>query len=229
MTFNPKDHMTKMGNREYLEVKWRICWFRDLHPLGRIETDVFTVGDMIAVKAIVADAEGRILASGLSTVRDASQREATWAGRIIEKAETSAIGRALGAAGFGTQFTGEDEEEGDYLSDSPVETPARTTPQVVKKSDETGEKYTAVITKVDVKLNKHNKHYIVAGGITFNSRDAFRELGYDDNTIEKLGKVGAVTLPDGIVISYVLDGNGYKKPVVVRRVGTGDIYEVAAA
>jgi hypothetical protein len=109
------------------------------------------------------------------------------------------------------------------------EKPARTTPQVVKKSDETGEKYTAEITKVDVKMNKNNKPYIVAGGITFNSRDAFRELGYDDNTIDKLGKVGAVTLPDGIVISYVLDGNGYKKPVVVRRVSTGDEFEVVAA
>jgi hypothetical protein len=130
MAFNPQDHMTKMGNREYLEVKWRLVWFREVHPLGRIETDVFTVGDMIAVKAIVADAEGRILASGLSTVRDASQREATWAGRIIEKAETSAIGRALGAAGFGSQFT--EDDEGDYLADSPVEN-KKQAPQVVQK------------------------------------------------------------------------------------------------
>ena len=40
------------------------------------------------------------------------------AGRPFEGAETAAIGRALAVAGYGTQFTG--EEEGEHLADAPV-------------------------------------------------------------------------------------------------------------
>jgi hypothetical protein len=109
--------------------------------------------------------------------------------------------------------------------------PARTTPQVVERPDSSeasnDEKYTAVITKVDVKLNKHNKPFINAGGITFNNRDAFRTLGYAKPVIDSLEKVGAVTLPDGIVIAYVME-NGFKKATMVKRVSTDAVYEVAS-
>lgn len=119
MAFNPKDHIIKIGQKEYMPVNWRVCWFRDTFPQGRIDTEFLSVGEMIVAKTIVTDNDGNFLASGHATVRDASQREQTWAGRIIEKAETAAIGRALANAGFGTQFT--DEDEGEHLADSPVE------------------------------------------------------------------------------------------------------------
>jgi len=38
----------------------------------------------------------------------------------IEKCETGAIGRALAMVGYGTQFTGDELNEGDRLADSPV-------------------------------------------------------------------------------------------------------------
>lgn len=110
------------------------------------------------------------------------------------------------------------------------EKPARTTPQVVDKPAGNGDKkYTEVITKVDVKLNKNNKTFINAGGVIFNDREAFRALGYEKSIIDRLEKVGAVTLPDGIVISYALDSNNFKKPIAVKRTGTGEVYEVVAA
>lgn len=119
MGFNPKEHIIKIGQKEYMPVNWRVVWFRDTFPQGHIDTEFLSVGEMIVAKTIVTDNEGNFLASGHATVRDASQREQTWAGRIIEKAETAAIGRALANAGFGTQFT--DEDEGEYLADSPVD------------------------------------------------------------------------------------------------------------
>jgi len=41
--------------------------------------------------------------------------------RPFEGAETAAIGRALGVAGYGTQFMGDEMDEGEHLADSPVE------------------------------------------------------------------------------------------------------------
>lgn len=119
MVFNPQDHITKIQGKEYLEVKWRILWFRNEHPKGRIDTDITLIDGLGYCKATVWDNDGDIIASGLATIR--SDPKAKWAGRDIEKSETAAIGRALAIAGFGTQFTGDDMDEGSYLADSPVD------------------------------------------------------------------------------------------------------------
>ena len=116
MTFDPKKHMTNLKGKDYLEVKWRIVWFRDVCPDGGIQTELVNV-DPIVVKASIVSASGAIIATGFGTA--ATGGSAVWKGREIEKAETAAIGRALAHAGYGTQFTGEDER--DNLADSPVE------------------------------------------------------------------------------------------------------------
>jgi hypothetical protein len=121
----------------------------------------------------------------------------------------------------------QNNQDGDERSAKPA------TPHVLDKPDNVSDggldKYTAMITKVDVKLNRNNKPYIVAGGVIFNNRDAFRALKFDAPVIDRLEKVGAVTLPDGIVITYIVNENGYKEPTAVKRVKTGDVYEVVAA
>lgn len=136
--FNPTDHMTKLKGKDYLEVKWRVLWFRTKHPKGNIDTDVQVLSDSVAiVKAVIYDDDGTRLASGMATVRSADNARMSWAGRDVEKAETAAIGRALAHAGFGTQFTGEDE--GDFLADSSVE-PSNVTdmPQEQNGTQDTG-------------------------------------------------------------------------------------------
>jgi hypothetical protein len=110
--FDPKQKITKMQGKDYLEVKWRVVWFRDENPKGRILTDLLPDG---IVKATIIDGEGNTLATGHGTPK----MQGVAKSRPVEGAETAAIGRALAHAGYGTQFT--DEDEGEHLADSPVE------------------------------------------------------------------------------------------------------------
>lgn len=110
--FDPRSKITKMQGRNYLEVKWRIVWFRSEHPKGGIQTDV--VGDDL-IKATITDADGNVLATG----HGSSKKQGVAKSRPYEGAETAAIGRALAHAGYGTQLT--DEDEGEHLADAPVE------------------------------------------------------------------------------------------------------------
>jgi len=117
MAFNPNEHMLDMRGKKYLPVAWRIVWFREVYPGGTISTEIVNM-EPLCVKAHIITADGTMLASGHGTANDTGK--AVWSGRAIEKAETAAIGRALGHAGFGTQFDADDED--DNLADSPVET-----------------------------------------------------------------------------------------------------------
>ncbi len=114
--FNPQEHLTKLKGKDYLEVKWRLAWFRDAYPHGVIETKMLTLDldrGLAVFQAVVYDGEGgQATSHGSETAKDFPD--------FVEKAETKAIGRALAALGFGTQFTGEDLDEGARIVDSPV-------------------------------------------------------------------------------------------------------------
>jgi len=119
MTFNPKEHLTQLRGSEYLEVKWRLVWFRDEHPDWTIETEplVLDTERQVAVfHATVKDAEGRILSQGTK------MENAKGFPDYLEKAETGAVGRALAMCGYGTQFAPE-FDEGEHRVDAPVTLP----------------------------------------------------------------------------------------------------------
>lgn len=115
MAFNANEHLTNLKGKDYLEVKWRLVWFRDEHPHGVITTEMIHVDiekGVAIFKACIDDAEGgHAEGHGSESKQDF--------GDYIEKAETKAIGRALAALSYGTQFAPE-LEEGARIVDSPV-------------------------------------------------------------------------------------------------------------
>jgi hypothetical protein len=122
MSFDPAKYLTNLKGKDYLEVKWRLVWFREKCPSGAIRTEHITINDQVAIfraEVLEFGEDGRISNSatghGSETPRDF--------GDYIEKAETKAIGRALAALGYGTQFAPE-LDEGGRIVDTPVQRPA---------------------------------------------------------------------------------------------------------
>jgi hypothetical protein len=142
--FNPGDHLMNIGTankpRMYLEVKYRLVWFREQCPEGTIETEVVHLDldrevsaevfewDESRGKSIKVTKHGKGLAIFRATVKDGKGGIATGTKSennaafrdFIEKSETGSIGRALAALGYGTQFT-DDEDEGERIVDALVE------------------------------------------------------------------------------------------------------------
>jgi hypothetical protein len=145
MTFNPSDHLMKVQDKDYLEVKWRLVWFREKFPNGSIETEMLVLdldreteeevtkwvdnperpGKKMPTKEMKR-ANGfavfrAIVKDGQGGVGTGTKSEkAASFPDFIEKAESGSIGRALAALGFGTQFTGDELAEHHRIVDSPI-------------------------------------------------------------------------------------------------------------
>ena len=111
-------HLPLLNNRgkEYLEVKYRLVWFREERPDWRIRTEFRELGDTFAVvRAEIFNERGEMMAN-------AHKREDKGHfSDFMEKAETGAIGRALSFVGYGTQFAADELDEGERIVDAPVE------------------------------------------------------------------------------------------------------------
>lgn len=115
--FDPAKHLTKVSGRDYLEVKWRLVWLRSVDPGARITTELVKHTDVHAiVRAEVTMTTGAVASGYGSEGTDDF-------GDYLEKAETKAIGRALAALGFGTQFCADHDFGADRqrVVDSPVD------------------------------------------------------------------------------------------------------------
>jgi len=116
MAFSPDQHLRNLKGQQYLDVKWRLMWLREEHPDAHIRTELVTFREdqqMWVFKAeVVIPDKGSATGHGQETERD-------FPAGACEKAETKAIGRALAALGYGTQFAME-LDEGDRVVDSPV-------------------------------------------------------------------------------------------------------------
>lgn len=125
MAFNPNEHLISLKGKAYLEVKWRLVWFRMEHPEWGISTQLvkFDPEARYAIfKATITDEACRVVAEG--TKMEDSKGFADY----LEKAETGCIGRALGVLGYGTQFAPEFDEVDHTVAnprvvDSPVNIP----------------------------------------------------------------------------------------------------------
>jgi hypothetical protein len=98
LTFEPSKYLTKVGNSDYLEVKWRLVWLRETNPDALIDTELVSHDGQMAVFRARVAIPGGGSATGWGSEAMDDFRD------YLEKAETKALGRALAALGFGTQF-----------------------------------------------------------------------------------------------------------------------------
>lgn len=108
--------LLNLQGKQYLEVKFRLVWFREDHPDWSIETELISVTDVSAyARATIRDEKGRIIATSHKFESVQGFQD------FIEKAETGAIGRALALIGYGTQFCADELDEGSRIVDAPVD------------------------------------------------------------------------------------------------------------
>lgn len=101
---------TAIKGKDYAEVNQRIKAFRMVYPTGTIETEMLSNENGVCVfQAEVRDENGKLLATGTAYEKENS----TFINKTsyIENCETSAIGRALGIAGFGIDTSVASAEE----------------------------------------------------------------------------------------------------------------------
>lgn len=100
---------TDIKGKDYAEVNQRIKAFRMVYPHGTIDTQLISNENGVCIfKAIIKDEE-TILATGTAYEKEGS----TFINKTsyIENCETSAVGRALGMAGFGIDTSVASAEE----------------------------------------------------------------------------------------------------------------------
>ena len=117
--FDPHKYLIKVTGKDYLEVKFRLHWFRLEHAAWDIRTELVHLDlekGIALVRADIFDEKGNHKSSGLNMESKKTFEE------YVMKAETGAIGRALAALGYGTLQTFDLEEgiEKGRIADAPV-------------------------------------------------------------------------------------------------------------
>ncbi|MFT5687054.1 MAG: hypothetical protein ACI8RZ_008011, partial [Myxococcota bacterium] len=112
MTAPKPDGIIRLHGREYKTVALRVQEFREKHPIddgwGLISKIVEVNAEIVIFRASIIDPQGREIAVGFAEEKRTNRGiNATSA---LENCETSALGRALAAAGFGgSEYASADE------------------------------------------------------------------------------------------------------------------------
>lgn len=106
---NESIQTTDIKGKEYAEVNQRIKAFRMVYPEGYIDTQIISVENGVCIIHAVCGNDGKVLGSGTAYEKEGS----TFINKTsyIENCETSAVGRALGMAGFGIDVSVASAEE----------------------------------------------------------------------------------------------------------------------
>lgn len=107
---NETINTTSIKGKDYAEVNQRIKAFRMVYPLGAIITNMVKNENGICIfRAVILNENGDELATGTAYEKEGS----TFINKTsyIENCETSAVGRALGMAGFGIDTSVASAEE----------------------------------------------------------------------------------------------------------------------
>jgi len=134
-----KIHTTKKGTqlplmslkgKDYLQVNHRLVWFEEENERYDISTQFIAndeEGATVKATVVIFDSNDKVIRKAQATKSETLKDFKDY----MEKAETGAIGRALAMLGYGTQFTGDELDEGARLADSPT-TPAKKAPSSFK-------------------------------------------------------------------------------------------------
>lgn len=96
--------------KQYAVVPGRVQAFRQICPNGSIETEIVALEDgVVTMMASVKDEDGRVLATGYAQEKESSSYINKTS--FIENCETSAVGRALGFLGLGSESSMASAEE----------------------------------------------------------------------------------------------------------------------
>lgn len=96
--------------KKYVQVTTRVKAFRSICPDGKIETDVIALEDgEITIKATISDETGKVLSTGIAHEKESDSfiNKTSY----VENCETSAVGRALGFLGIGSDESMASAEE----------------------------------------------------------------------------------------------------------------------
>lgn len=99
----------EIKGKKYAEVNQRIMAFRSVFPEGFIKTEIFSLADNVVVIRAEVGNDGKVLGTGTAFEEQSSNYINKTS--YIENCETSAVGRALGMAGFGTDCAVASAEE----------------------------------------------------------------------------------------------------------------------
>ena len=131
---NERVKKIEVKGKNYTCVAARISAFRELCPLGTITTEILNLTDgVVTMKTTVADENGKILATGMAQEKETSSNINKTS--YIENCETSAVGRALGMLGIGSdEQMASAEEVANAINNQG--SPQQKTPQEAKKEVE---------------------------------------------------------------------------------------------
>lgn len=98
---NERVKKIEVKGKNYTCVAARISAFRELCPVGTISTEILSLADgIVTMKTTITDENGKVLATGMAQEKETSSYINKTS--YIENCETSAVGRALGMLGIGS-------------------------------------------------------------------------------------------------------------------------------
>ena len=145
---------TNIKGKEYADVAQRIKAFRMVYPTGYINTEMLSNENGMCIFRAVCGNDGEILGSGHAYEKESSSYINKTS--YIENCETSAVGRALGMAGFGidTSVCSAEELQNALLNQNPApeKKPAPAKKVDALASDEEKKRLTEYCRKYEVDM-----------------------------------------------------------------------------